>query len=58
MAEKITSADDLKIYDDNKNLRIFAGPGAGKTHLLIENIKNIIKHSKRLKKIMNEKSFV
>lgn len=50
MAEKITSADDLKIYDDNKNLRIFAGPGAGKTHLLIENIKNIIKHSKRLKK--------
>jgi len=49
MAEKITSADDLKIYNDDKNIRIFAGPGAGKTHLLIENIKNIIKNSKRLK---------
>lgn len=49
MAEKITSADDLEIYNDDKNIRIFAGPGAGKTHLLIENIKNIIKNSKRLK---------
>ena len=49
MAEKITSADDLKIYEDDKNIRIFAGPGAGKTHLLIENIKNIIKNSKRIK---------
>lgn len=49
MAEKITSADDLKIYADDKNIRIFAGPGAGKTYLLIENIKNIIKNSKRIK---------
>lgn len=47
--DKITSQDDLKIYEDNNNFRIFAGPGAGKTHLVIENIKFIIKNSKKLK---------
>ena len=43
--DKITSQDDLKIYNDDNNFRIFAGPGAGKTHLVIENIKLIIKNS-------------
>lgn len=47
--DKITSADDLEIYKDDSNFRILAGPGAGKTHLLIENIKHIVKNSKRLK---------
>lgn len=47
--DKITSQDDLKIYNDDNNFRIFAGPGAGKTHLVIENIKLIIKNSKKLK---------
>jgi superfamily I DNA/RNA helicase len=46
----ITSGDDLKIYENEKSFRVFAGPGAGKTHLLIENIKALIKHSDKLKK--------
>jgi superfamily I DNA/RNA helicase len=47
--DKITSADDLTIYSDDKNIRILAGPGAGKTHLLIKNIKHIVEKSNRLK---------
>ncbi|GAA0405194.1 ATP-dependent helicase [Paenibacillus motobuensis] len=48
MAKKINSSDDLRIYDNNKHLKIYAGPGAGKTHLLIENIKQMIQHSTKL----------
>ena len=46
---KIESDEDLKIYNETNHLRIFAGPGAGKTHLLIENIKAIVKNSKKMK---------
>lgn len=49
MAEKIESDYDLEIYKDTKHYRIFAGPGAGKTHLLIQNIKAIVEHSKQIK---------
>lgn len=49
MATKIESDYDLEIYKDKKHYRIFAGPGAGKTHLLIQNIKAIVEHSKQIK---------
>lgn len=49
MAEKIESDYDLEIYRDTNHYRIFAGPGAGKTHLLIQNIKTIVEHSKQVK---------
>lgn len=44
----IKSDDDLKIYNDNINYKVIAGPGAGKTYLVIENIKKIVEKSKRL----------
>lgn len=52
MAEElkvVMSDDDLKIYNDESHIRIFAGPGAGKTHLLVENVKAIVENSKKLK---------
>lgn len=49
MAIKIDSAQDLMIYQNQRHYRIFAGPGAGKTHLLIQNIKSIVEHSKQIK---------
>ena len=50
MVEVINSNDDLKIYDKEKHFKVFAGPGAGKTHLIIENIKNIVQNSKKVDK--------
>lgn len=49
MAQEIMSSDNLFIYNNNKHLKIYAGPGAGKTHLLIENIKQMVEHSHKLK---------
>lgn len=44
----IKSDDDLKLYEDDMNYKVVAGPGAGKTHLVIENIKRIVEKSKKL----------
>lgn len=41
MAIEITSGDILTPEQLSKHIKIFAGPGAGKTHFLVENIKNI-----------------
>lgn len=49
MPKRIESDHDLMIYNDKEHYRIFAGPGAGKTHLLIQNIKDIVEHSKQIK---------
>lgn len=49
MAQEISSSEDLKIYNNNRHLKIYAGPGAGKTHLLVENIKQLILNSSKLK---------
>jgi len=49
MATIIDSSDDIQIYNDDKNFRVFAGPGAGKTYFVINNIKEIIKNSSKLK---------
>lgn len=42
MAVEITSGDILSPEQLKTHLRIFAGPGAGKTHFLVENVKNIV----------------
>lgn len=42
MALKITSGDILSPEQLTQHFKIFAGPGAGKTHFLVENVKNII----------------
>lgn len=42
MALKITSGDILSSEQLSQHFKIFAGPGAGKTHFLVENVKNII----------------
>lgn len=49
MAITINSSDILQIHQLSNHLKIFAGPGAGKTHLIIENIKNIIAKSQKLR---------
>lgn len=47
--EYIDSDVDIQLYDDNYNYKIIAGPGAGKTYLIVQNIKNIIQNSKKIK---------
>jgi superfamily I DNA/RNA helicase len=42
MAVEITSSDILTFEQFKTHIRIFAGPGAGKTHFLVENVKNIV----------------
>ena len=46
----ILSSDEIK-----NNIRVFAGPGAGKTHFLVENIKNIISTNKKITGSKNRK---
>ena len=53
MVETISSGDILSVEQLSTNFRIFAGPGAGKTHFLVENIKNI---AKRHPTIVNSRS--
>lgn len=45
MGTVITSSDSIEI---NQNFRISAGPGAGKTHWLIEHIRHIVNESREL----------
>lgn len=42
MAIEIKSGDLLPLESFNNHLKINAGPGAGKTHFLVENVKNLI----------------
>jgi len=42
MATEITSSDILTDEQLTHHSKIFAGPGAGKTHFLVENVKNIV----------------
>ena len=42
MVERLSSGDILSVEQLSTNFRVFAGPGAGKTHFLVENIKNIV----------------
>lgn len=42
MAFEITSSDIFTPEQLTKHSKIYAGPGAGKTHFLVENVKNIV----------------
>lgn len=42
MAIKMTSGDIFTPEQLEKHAKVYAGPGAGKTHFLVENVKNII----------------
>ena len=42
MAIEMTSGDIFTPEQLEKHVKVYAGPGAGKTHFLVENVKNII----------------
>lgn len=42
MGNELTSSDILTPEQLASHIKVYAGPGAGKTHFLVENIKNII----------------
>lgn len=51
MDMQITSITSDTVLDNiEKHFRVYAGPGAGKTHWLCGHIKNVLHHSKRLEK--------
>lgn len=55
MAIEINSSDIFTKQQLNKSFKIYAGPGAGKTHFLVENIKNIISTNKKIVESNNRK---
>ncbi|MDE7424786.1 MAG: ATP-dependent helicase, partial [Lachnospiraceae bacterium] len=42
MASEITSGDILTTQKMTNHIKVYAGPGAGKTHFLVENIKSLV----------------
>lgn len=42
MASEITSGDILTAQKMTNHIKVYAGPGAGKTHFLVENIKSLV----------------
>lgn len=55
MAIEITSGDIFTSQQLSKHMKIYAGPGAGKTHFLVENIKNIVKTVPQVTNSQNRK---
>jgi len=55
MAIEIKSGDLLSSVQLEHHMKIYAGPGAGKTHFLVENIKNIVKNDDKIKGSVNRK---
>ncbi len=55
MAHKIVSGDILTNEQLSHHLKVFAGPGAGKTHFLVENIKQLISTHPSLAKSKSRK---
>lgn len=51
--QRMSINSDYKIPNIEQHFRVSAGPGAGKTHWLIEHIKNILGNSTRLGKTRN-----
>ncbi|MGI6462803.1 MAG: UvrD-helicase domain-containing protein [Candidatus Scatomorpha sp.] len=46
MVKSIASGDFLSENEISNHIKIYAGPGAGKTHFLVENVKNIVSTNK------------
>lgn len=55
MVKSITSGDILTQNELLNHIKIYAGPGAGKTHFIVENIKNIISTNKLITNSENRK---
>ena len=55
MACEIKSGDILDLESINSNKKIYAGPGAGKTYFLINNIKEMFKRDTKIYGSMNKK---
>lgn len=55
MAISINSSDLLTKEQLDHHFKVYAGPGAGKTHFLVENIKNIVSHHYKISKSRNRK---
>lgn len=50
MAIELKSEDILTSEQLEKHFKIYAGPGAGKTHFLVENVKNIVRTNDKIAK--------
>lgn len=48
MSEKLEIDSDTLLTDIERHFRVVAGPGAGKTHWLVNHIKHVVARSKRL----------
>lgn len=55
MAKSISSGDFLSEEDLLNHIKIYAGPGAGKTHFLVENVKRLVSTNELIKKSTNRK---
>lgn len=55
MVSEIESGDLLDLVSINSNKKIYAGPGAGKTYFLVNNIKNMFKENTKIYKSKNRK---
>ncbi len=55
MAIEIKSGDILSAEQLLHHIKVYAGPGAGKTHFLVENIKNIVRTEPKIKDSTNRK---
>ena len=48
MAIKIKSGDLLSIEQLEHHVKVYAGPGAGKTHFIVENVKNVVRTDSKI----------
>lgn len=55
MAIEITSGDVFSLEQLEKHAKVYAGPGAGKTHFLVENMKSIVTSNPTIIKSLNRK---
>lgn len=55
MAIEIKSGDLLSFEQIKHHVKIYAGPGAGKTHFIVENVKNIVKTDLKIKESKQRK---
>lgn len=55
MAIEITSGDVFSLEQLKNHAKVYAGPGAGKTHFLVENMKSIVTSNPKIIKSKNRK---
>lgn len=55
MAKTIDSSYIFEPYERRKHARVYAGPGAGKTHFLVQNIRNVVETDDLIRKSSRRK---